>query len=54
MDEDPHRPAPAIAALRAMAQIRGFRSWEPVKMCRAIREALQEPQEYGAYLPGGS
>jgi hypothetical protein len=37
---------PPLAALRAIAQIKGFRSWEPVEMYWAIREALQEPHEY--------
>lgn len=45
--DDPTMPAqPPIGALRAIKQIKGFRSWEPVEMYQAIRDALQEPHEY--------
>jgi hypothetical protein len=53
---DPTMPErPPIAALTAIAQIKGFRSWEPVEMYQAIREALQEPREYAPEkrMPGG-
>ena len=45
--DDPTMPArPPIGALPAIERIKGFRSWEPVEMYRAIRDALQEPHEY--------
>lgn len=37
---------PPLGALRAIEQIKGLPSWEPVEMYRAIRDALHEPHEY--------
>lgn len=46
-DEDPSMPKrPPLAALRAIQQIRSYRSWAPVEIYMAIRDALQEPHEY--------
>ena len=39
-----------LAAEDAIAQVKAFRSGEPVEMYRAIRDALQEPHEYRAPL----
>ena len=45
--DDPTMPArPPIGAGRAIEQIKGFRSWEPVEIYRAIRDVLQEADEY--------
>ena len=44
--DDPTMPARPPIASKAVEQIRSFRSWEPVEMYRAIRDALQEPHEY--------
>jgi hypothetical protein len=30
-----------VAALRAVEAIRGFRSWEPIELYTAIRDALK-------------
>lgn len=44
---DPTMPTrPPIGALRAIEQIKSFRSWEPVEMYWAMRDALQEPHKY--------
>jgi hypothetical protein len=44
---DPTMPKrPPIAALKAIEQIRAYRSWAAIDMYLEIREALQEPHEY--------
>ena len=45
--DDPSMPErPPLAVVRAIEKIKGFRSWEPIELYQAIREALQEPHEY--------
>lgn len=53
--DDPVMPArPPVAALKAIDQIRAYRSWEPIEVYTAIREALLLPHEDAppAGMPG--
>lgn len=45
--DDPTMPKrPPIAALRAIEQIKAYRSWAAIDMYLEVREALQKPHEY--------
>lgn len=45
--DDPTMPKrPPVAALKAIEQIRSYRSWAPIDMYLEIREALQGSHEY--------
>ncbi len=43
---DPTMPQrPPLAALRAIEQIRAYRTWTAVEVYLAIREALEQPRD---------